>query len=109
MLTQAYSRARRWRVCLDECQMVREATTNLAKACRDLVSTHRWMISGTPLTTKIDDLNGELQFLRVWPFSLQVRRATRARQLRGAARSAVALPETRVQTIGRSKTFYELH
>ena len=73
MLTQAYSRARRWRVCLDECQMVREATTNLAKACRDLVSTHRWMISGTPLTTKIDDLNGELQFLRVWPFSLQAR------------------------------------
>lgn len=78
MLTHAYSRARRWRVCLDECQMVREATTNLAKACRDLVSTHRWMISGTPLTTKIDDLNGELQFLRVWPFSLQVRRAARA-------------------------------
>lgn len=28
------------------------------------------MISGTPLTTSIGDLNGELQFLRVWPFSL---------------------------------------
>ena len=59
-----------WRICLDECQMVREATTNLAKSCTDLASVHRWMISGTPLTTSINDLNGELQFLRVWPFSL---------------------------------------
>ncbi len=59
-----------WRICLDECQMVREATTNLAKSCTDLASVHRWMISGTPLTTAIGDLNGELQFLRVWPFSL---------------------------------------
>ena len=50
--------------------MVREATTNLAKSCTDLASVHRWMISGTPLTTSIGDLNGELQFLRVWPFSL---------------------------------------
>ena len=59
-----------WRICLDECQMVREATTSLAKSCTDLAGVHRWMISGTPMTTSIDDLNGELKFLRVWPFSL---------------------------------------
>ena len=28
------------------------------------------MVSGTPLINKVDDLNGELQFLQVWPFSL---------------------------------------
>jgi hypothetical protein len=28
------------------------------------------MVSGTPLINKIDDLNGELQFLKVWPFCL---------------------------------------
>lgn len=37
-----------WRICLDECQMVREATTSLAKACSDLNSVHRWAISGAP-------------------------------------------------------------
>lgn len=28
------------------------------------------MVSGTPLINKIDDLNGELKFLKVWPFCL---------------------------------------
>ena len=28
------------------------------------------MISGTPLFSSIDDLNGELHFLGVWPFAL---------------------------------------
>ena len=28
------------------------------------------MVSGTPLINNIDDLNGELQFLKVWPFCL---------------------------------------
>ena len=50
--------------------MIKEATTGLAKSCRDLCAEHRWMISGTPLCNRVEDLNGELQFLRVWPFSL---------------------------------------
>jgi hypothetical protein len=31
---------------------------------------HIWMLSGTPLTTKLEDLQGELALLRVWPFVL---------------------------------------
>ena len=58
------------RVVLDECQMVRSSTTQLAVACRCLSADFRWMVSGTPLHTGVDDLNGELAFLGVWPFCL---------------------------------------
>lgn len=58
------------RVVLDECQMVRSSTTQLAAACRDLSADFRWMVSGTPLHAGVDDLNGELAFLGVWPFCL---------------------------------------
>jgi len=57
------------RIVLDECQMVRSSTTSLAKACRALKGNRRWMVSGTPLHSSVDDLNGELLFLGVWPFS----------------------------------------
>lgn len=61
----------KWRrVVLDECQMVRSSTTQLAVACRGLESDFRWMVSGTPLHQSVDDLNGELNFLGVWPFCL---------------------------------------
>lgn len=58
------------RVILDECQEVRSSTTQLARSCDALLSDFRWMVSGTPLHTGIDDLNGELAFLRVYPFCL---------------------------------------
>ena len=64
----------KWRrVVLDECQMVRSSTTQLAVACADLHSDFRWMVSGTPLHGSVDDLNGELHFLGVWPFCLSDR------------------------------------
>jgi E3 ubiquitin-protein ligase SHPRH len=60
----------RWRrIVLDECQNVRASTTTLAQACEALKASRRWMVSGTPLHGSVDDLNGELLFLGVWPFS----------------------------------------
>jgi SNF2 family DNA or RNA helicase len=53
------------RIALDECQEIRSSTTALAKQCAELVSDMRWMISGTPLHSSVDDLNGELSFLQV--------------------------------------------
>ena len=50
--------------------MVRSSTTQLAVACRCLVADFQWMVSGTPLHGGVDDLNGELAFLGVWPFCL---------------------------------------
>lgn len=58
------------RIVLDECQEVKCSTSLIAKQCADLKASYRWMISGTPLVNRIEDLNGELQFLKIWPFSL---------------------------------------
>ena len=59
------------RVVLDEMQEVRSSTTALARLCEKLSATTRWMVSGTPLYEGIDDLNGELNFLQIWPFALR--------------------------------------
>lgn len=58
------------RIVLDEMQMVASPNTLLSKRCAALSGDLRWMVSGTPLSESIDDLNGELRFLRVLPFSL---------------------------------------
>jgi hypothetical protein len=58
------------RIVLDECQEIKTSTGKVAQECAKLFSNHRWMVSGTPLVQRIEDLHGELNFLRVWPFSL---------------------------------------
>ena len=58
------------RIILDECQYIRSSTTQLAQMCEKLHGRRRWIVSGTPLFDSVDDLNGELNFLGVWPFSL---------------------------------------
>ncbi len=58
------------RLFLDECQEIKRPTTKIAKSVQCIEATHRWMISGTPLSNSLSDLHGELGFLRVWPFSL---------------------------------------
>jgi SNF2 family DNA or RNA helicase len=65
-----YSRIKWHRIVLDECQEIKVATNAIASRCADLVANHRWMVSGTPLCSKIEDLHGELNFLQVWPFCL---------------------------------------
>ena len=49
-------------------QEVRSSNTEKAKQCEKLHAPRRWMVSGTPLSQKIDELMGELFFLRVSPF-----------------------------------------
>lgn len=58
------------RIILDECQEIKVATNKIASQCANLLANHRWMVSGTPLCSKIEDLHGELNFLKVWPFCL---------------------------------------
>ena len=61
----------RWhRLIIDECQFLKNDTTAIARAASTITATHVWMLSGTPLTNKLDDLRGELSLLRVWPFTL---------------------------------------
>ena len=61
------------RVMIDEMQFIRSPTTHLAKATKRLSCRFRWMISGTPLYSSVNDLNGELQFLGIVPFCLDDR------------------------------------
>ena len=58
------------RIVLDEMQEIRSSTTDLARTCKRLASDFRWMVSGTPLYSDLNDLNGELNFLGIIPFSL---------------------------------------
>ncbi len=58
------------RIVLDECQEIKVATNNIATMCAKLSSQRRWMVSGTPLCSRVSDLHGELNFLKVWPFCL---------------------------------------
>ena len=67
----AFSKVRWKRICVDEMQELRSSTTELARLCKNLQSDRRWMISGTPLYSSINDLNGELNFLGVQPFCLR--------------------------------------
>jgi len=61
-----------WHRCvLDECQEIKTPTTQIAQMCANISVTHRWMVSGTPLHTSTADFHGELNFLKIWPFSLQ--------------------------------------
>lgn len=58
------------RIVLDEMQEVRSPTTQIAKACCDLLrGNRRWMLSGTPLFDGITDLCGELNFLSLEPYA----------------------------------------
>ena len=58
------------RMVVDECQFLKNDTAVIARACSSIDVTHVWMLSGTPLTNKLDDLQGELSLLRIWPFTL---------------------------------------
>lgn len=49
-------------------QEIRSSTTKIAKACEKLECNRRWMLSGTPLFEGMEDLRGELNFLRLEPF-----------------------------------------
>jgi SNF2-related domain len=49
-------------------QEIRSTTTKIAQTCEKLDCNRRWMLSGTPLFDGIDDLRGELNFLRLEPF-----------------------------------------
>lgn len=52
------------RLVVDECQFLKNNTTSIARAAVAIDAKHRWMLSGTPLTNKLDDLRGELSLLR---------------------------------------------
>jgi SNF2-related domain len=57
------------RIVLDEMQEIRSSSTKIARICEKIESHRRWMLSGTPLFEGIEDLCGELNFIRLEPFA----------------------------------------
>eukprot|EP00177_Eucheuma_denticulatum_P008042 GFKZ01014645.1.p1 GENE.GFKZ01014645.1~~GFKZ01014645.1.p1 ORF type:complete len:1212 (-),score=150.84 GFKZ01014645.1:289-3924(-) len=58
------------RLILDEAQVTRRSSAQVAKDTFNLRSHSRFLMTGTPIVKDLDDLRGELAFLRIWPFTL---------------------------------------
>ncbi|KAK4546333.1 hypothetical protein LTR36_002010 [Oleoguttula mirabilis] len=58
-----------WRIILDEAHMIKNRQSKTAKACYELAATHRWVLTGTPIVNRLEDLFSLVRFLRVEPWA----------------------------------------
>jgi len=50
------------RIVLDESHYIKNANSNLSKACHDLKAANKWCVTGTPMGTSIADLASQIEF-----------------------------------------------
>lgn len=58
-----------FRVILDEAHFIKNRQSKTAKACYELNAIHRWVLTGTPIVNRLEDLFSLVHFLRVEPWS----------------------------------------
>ncbi|KAI8966707.1 SNF2 family N-terminal domain-containing protein, partial [Daldinia sp. FL1419] len=58
-----------FRVILDEAHTIKNRQSKTAKACYELAATHRWVLTGTPIVNRLEDLFSLVRFLRVEPWN----------------------------------------
>ncbi|KAK6526903.1 DNA helicase rad5 [Arthrobotrys megalospora] len=58
-----------FRIILDEAHNIKNRQSKTAKACYELDALHRWVLTGTPIVNRLEDLFSLVRFLRVEPWS----------------------------------------
>ena len=58
-----------FRVILDEGHHIKNRASKTARACYELSAQHRWVLTGTPIINRLEDLFSLVRFLRVEPWS----------------------------------------
>jgi E3 ubiquitin-protein ligase SHPRH len=57
-----------WRVVLDEAQLVANSSSVAAVVASSLWRRHAWVVTGTPISSKLDEIKGLLEFLAAEPY-----------------------------------------
>ena len=58
-----------FRVILDEAHHIKNRASKTAKACYEISAEHRWVLTGTPIVNRLEDLFSLVRFLGVEPWN----------------------------------------